>query len=228
MKKTLQLRNNKIMVIDFKMNMRENCPDGWEPLTLNKLVMITEITVKTGKREIKDFLNGDYIDLHDISFYTDEGNAVFYNKAIALQAQRDPNIAYVLKVGNSYVMLTKNECNEFTTALEEVKNAESIEKGFYDHIKVTMIKDTNKKLAEVKNEVCKIKKYMLNRDLLNDSEIKVARENYRNLMFEGGEGEYPYCPSKETYEYKCKQLNDLEYKLQQYQQGILFHIEVKL
>lgn len=225
MKRTIKLRNNKTMIINCEMNMHECCPDGWEPLTIKKLVIITEVTIQSRQREVKGVYHDDYIDLHNVTFYTTE-NTVFYSKAIARLAEQDHEIAYILKVKDSYVMLTDDECKAFLETLEELKTAEAKEKNMYNSIKEAKIKDLNKKLDKVKKEISKIEEYMQHKELLSDADSGKMRRNYRNLMFEGMEGEYPYGPSKETYVYKCKQLNELRNRLQQYQKGILFRYDI--
>ena len=226
MKRTIKLRNNKTMIINCEMNMHECCPDGWEPLTIKKLVIITEVTIQSGQREVKGVYHDDYIDLHDVTFYTDTENTVFYSKAIARLAEQDHEIAYVLKVKDSYVMLTDDECKAFLETLEELKTTEAKEKNMYNSIKEAKIKDINKKLDKVKKEMSKIEEYMQHKELLSDTDNEKVRRNYKNLMFEGRDGEYPYGPSKQTYEYKCKQLKALSEKLHQYQDDIIFRYDM--
>lgn len=226
MEKTIQLRNNKALTINVRMDVQERCPDGWEPMIIKKLVTFTELTIQSGERVVKDVYHDDYVGLHEVNFYTDINNKVFYNKAIARLADQDHEIAYVLKVKDSYVMLTDNECRDFLETLEDLKTAEAKVKGLYDIIKETKIEELSKKLEKVQKEVSGIENYMQRKELLSDTHNEKVRINYKNLMFEGMEGEYPYGPSKQTYEYKCKQLKALSEKLQQYQDDIIFRYDM--
>lgn len=226
MEKTIQLRNNKALTINVKMDVQERCPDGWEPMIIKKLVTFTELTIQSGERVVKSVYHDDYVDLHEVNFYTNINDKVFYNKAIAGLADKDCEIAYVLKVKDSYVMLTDGECKIFLETLEELKTAEAKVKGLYEQIKETKIEELSKKLEKVQKEVSEIENYMQHKELLSDTENENARSNYKNLMFEGMEGEYPYGPSKQTYEYKCKQLKALSEKLQQYQDDIIFRFDM--
>lgn len=226
MKRTIKLNNNKTLEIDFNIFVFEEHPEGWEPVTLTKMHMATELNIMANGKRASGIYHGNYLNLHDIHFYTNKANAVFYNERIVNIANNNKDIEYVLKVGDAYVMLTDGECQVVTATIEELKEAEAKEKGYYDSIKEMMIENISKTLDEVKSELSKIKEYMHNNKLLSDAENDIKKGNYRNLMLECGEGEYPYAPSKETYEYKCRQLNELEGKMQQYQAGILFHLEV--
>lgn len=226
MEKTMQLRNDKTLTINVRMEVLESCPDGWEPMIIKKLVTFTTLIIRSGKREVKDVYHDDYVGLHEVNFYTDINNKVFYNKAIAGLADQDHEIAYVLDVKDSYVMLTDNECRDFLETLEDLKTAEAKVKGLYDSIKETKIEELSKKLEKVQKEVSVIENYMQRKELLSDTDNEKVRRNYKNLMFEGAEGEYPYGPSKQTYEYKCKQLKALSEKLQQYQDDIIFRYDM--
>lgn len=227
MKKTIELNNNKILEIDFNIFVFEEHPEGWEPVTLTKMHMTTELNIMANGKRVSGIYHDNYLNLHDIHFYTNKANAVFYNERIVDIANNNKDIEYVLKVGDAYIMLTDEECQAVTTTIEELKEAEAKEKGYYDSIKEMMIENISKTLDEVKSELSKIKEYMHNNKLLSDAENDVKKENYKNLMHEGKEGEYPYTPSKETYEYMRRQLIELENRMQQYQAGILFHLEVK-